>query len=42
MAAEQKQKLEEQLCNINNTLRGEMDADDFRDYVLGFIFYKYL
>jgi type I restriction enzyme M protein len=42
MAAEQKQKLEKQLWNIANTLRGKMDADDFRDYILGFIFYKYL
>lgn len=39
---EQKQKLEQQLWNIANTLRGKMDADDFRDYILGFIFYKYL
>jgi type I restriction enzyme M protein len=37
MAAEQKQKLEQQLWNIANTLRGKMDADDFRDYILGFI-----
>ncbi len=42
MAAEQKQKLEQQLWNIANTLRGKMDADYFRDYILGFIFYKYL
>ena len=28
--------------DIANTLRGKMDADDFRDYILGFIFYKYL
>jgi type I restriction enzyme M protein len=42
MAAEQKQKIEQQLWNIANTLRGKMDADDFRDYILGFIFYKYL
>lgn len=42
MAAEQKAKLEQQLWNIANTLRGKMDADDFRDYILGFIFYKYL
>jgi type I restriction enzyme M protein len=34
---EQKQKLEQQLWNIANTLRGKMDADDFRDYILGFI-----
>jgi len=39
---EQKQQLEQQLWNIANTLRGKMDADDFRDYILGFIFYKYL
>ncbi len=37
-----KAKLEQQLWNIANTLRGKMDADDFRDYILGFIFYKYL
>ena len=42
MAVEQKQQLEQQLWNIANTLRGKMDADDFRDYILGFIFYKYL
>ena len=39
---EQKQQLEQQLWSIANTLRGKMDADDFRDYILGFIFYKYL
>ncbi|WP_232730423.1 type I restriction-modification system subunit M [Lacinutrix sp. Bg11-31] len=30
------------MWNITNALRGNMDADDFRDYILGFIFYKYL
>ena len=39
---EQKEKLQQQLWIIANTLRGKMDADDFRDYILGFIFYKYL
>ncbi len=39
---ENKQLLEQQLWNIANTLRGKMGADDFRDYILGFIFYKYL
>ena len=34
---EQKAQLEQQLWNIANTLRGKMDADDFRDYILGFI-----
>lgn len=42
MTEEQKQKLEKQLWNIANELRGKMDADEFRDYILGFIFYKYL
>ena len=37
-----KQKLEQQLWNIANTLRGRMGADEFRDYILGFIFYKFL
>ena len=38
----EKLKLEQQLWNIANTLRGKMGADDFRDYILGFVFYKYL
>ncbi|CAA6821938.1 MAG: Type I restriction-modification system, DNA-methyltransferase subunit M (EC [uncultured Sulfurovum sp.] len=42
MGEEQKKILEQQLWNIANTLRGKMDADEFRDYILGFIFYKYL
>ena len=42
MSEEQKRQLEQQLWNIANTLRGKMDADEFRDYILGFIFYKYL
>lgn len=42
MTEEQKQKLERKLWDIANTLRGKMDADEFRDYILGFIFYKYL
>jgi type I restriction enzyme M protein len=39
---EQKKKLEQKLWDIANVLRGRMDADGFRDYILGFIFYKYL
>ena len=42
MGEEQKKQLEIQLWNIANALRGKMDADEFRDYILGFIFYKYL
>ena len=30
---EQTQQLQTQLWNIANTLRGKMDADDFRDYI---------
>jgi len=42
LTEEQKRKLEQKLWDIANTLRGKMDADEFRDYILGFIFYKYL
>ncbi|MEI6048993.1 MAG: type I restriction-modification system subunit M [Bacteroidota bacterium] len=42
MSEDQKRQLNQQLWNIANTLRGKMDADEFRDYILGFIFYKYL
>lgn len=42
MTDDQKRQLERQLWNIADELRGKMDADEFRDYILGFIFYKYL
>jgi len=42
MSEDQKKQLETQVWNIANELRGKMDADEFRDYILGFIFYKYL
>ncbi len=42
MSDSQKRLLETQLWNVANTLRGKMNADEFRDYILGFIFYKYL
>ena len=42
MTQVQLQQLQKQLWNIANTLRGTMGADEFRDYILGFIFYKYL
>lgn len=41
MSEEQRRQLQ-QLWNIANNLRGKMNADEFRDYILGFIFYKYL
>lgn len=42
MTEDHKKQLESQLWNIANTLRGKMGADEFRDYILGFIFFKYL
>lgn len=42
MSEEQLKQLQQQLWNIANTLRGKMNPDEFRDYILGFIFYKYL
>jgi type I restriction enzyme M protein len=42
MTEAQKKELERALWGIANDLRGKMDADEFRDYVLGFIFFKYL
>ena len=42
MTENQKRELERQLWNIADQLRGKMNADEFRDYCLGFIFYKYL
>ncbi|MCH9845247.1 MAG: type I restriction-modification system subunit M [Alphaproteobacteria bacterium] len=42
MTNEQKAELDKALWDIANQLRGKIQADDFRDYILGFIFYKYL
>lgn len=42
MSEELKKLLEAQLWGIANLLRGKVSADDYRDYILGFIFYKYL
>lgn len=42
MSEDQKQILESQLWGIANLLRGRISPDDYRDYILGFIFYKYL
>ncbi|MEY0017449.1 type I restriction-modification system subunit M N-terminal domain-containing protein [Providencia rettgeri] len=35
-------ELQGKLWDIADLLRGKMHADEFRDYCLGFIFYKYL
>lgn len=47
MSREEKQQtqqaeLQKNLWNIANTLRGNMDANEFKDYILGLIFYRYL
>lgn len=42
MSEDQKRILESKLWGIANLLRGRISADDYRDYILGFIFYKYL
>lgn len=39
---ELKKKLELKLWDIANELRGKMGADEFRDYILGFMFFNYL
>ena len=38
----QARSLSSQLWAMANDLRGKMDASEFRDYILGFIFYRYL
>jgi len=42
MTDEQKKILERQLWSVADELRGKMNADEYKNYILGFIFYKYL
>jgi type I restriction enzyme M protein len=42
MSEDQKRLLEKQLWAVANVLRGKMNADEYKNYILGFIFYKYL
>ncbi|MEH0092411.1 type I restriction-modification system subunit M [Vibrio metschnikovii] len=42
MTQEQLNKLGKTLWDIADTLRGAMNADDFRDYMLSFLFLRYL
>ena len=42
MNEDQKKLLEGQLWGIANLLTGKISAVNYRDYTLGFIFYKYL
>lgn len=39
---EQQSNLQSNLWNIANDLRGNMDANEFKNYILGLIFYRYL
>ncbi len=42
MTDDKQKQLGKTLWDIANTLRGAMDADDFRDYMLSFLFLRYL
>lgn len=42
MAENKAQNISSQLWAIANDLRGTMDASSFKDYILAFLFYKYL
>ena len=42
MTDDQKRLLEKQLWGVANVLRGKMHSDEYRNYILSFIFYKYL
>ena len=42
MSEDHKKVLKQQLWNSADTLRGKMNADEFRDYTLGFIFLQVL
>jgi len=42
MSEEQKRILQQQLWALCSLLRGRMAGDEFRDYILGFIFFKFL
>src|SRR3954470_10918436 len=42
MNDQKQKKLNQTLWNIADQLRGAMDADDFRDYMLSFLFLRYL
>lgn len=42
MSSNNNKDLYKNLWNIANVLRGKMDPDEFKNYILGFIFFKYL
>ena len=39
---EQQSNLQTKLWDIANDLRGNMEASEFKNYILGLIFYRYL
>lgn len=41
-AQKQAKELSDKLWSISNDLRSSMDANEFRNYILGTIFYRYL
>ena len=42
MTQKEQQQLGKTLWDIADNLRGAMNADDFRDYMLSFLFLRYL
>jgi type I restriction enzyme M protein len=42
LQAKESQDLQAALWNMANDLRGNMDANEFKNYILGLIFYKNL
>ena len=39
---QQRKELHNKLWKMANSLRGNMDANEFKDYILGLIFYRYV
>ena len=39
---EKAQEITSKIWEMANCLRGNMDASEYRDYILGFMFYRYL
>ena len=42
MSKEQVQSIASQLWAMANELRGNMDASEYKNYILAFLFYRYL
>lgn len=37
-----KQQLASKICESANKMRSKIEANEYKDYILGFIFYKFL